>query len=138
MSIPPGLTNELKIIVQESDTARAQGGETLPPVLSTPYLVRYLERVAHTGLMPHLPAGQTSVGTIVNVKHLAATPVGMQVRFQAELMTMDGRRLVFKVEAWDEVEKIAEGEHERFIIDSARFDKRLAEKQAMIKPENNA
>jgi len=63
--------------------------------------------------------------------------VGMQVRFQAELMTVDGRRLVFKVEAWDEVEKIAEGEHERFIIDSARFDKRLAEKQAMIKPGNN-
>ncbi len=128
MAIEPGLVNEFTMMVEESDTARASGGETLPPVLSTPKMIGYLERTAHTGILPFLNEGQSSVGTLVNVRHLAATPVGMQVRFRAELLTVDGRRLVFKVEAWDEVEKIAEGEHERFIIDQSRFVDRLAKK----------
>lgn len=133
MTFEPGLVNEINIIVQESETARASGGETLPAVLSTPRMIGYLERTAHLGVLPYLKEGQTTVGTVVNVKHLAATPVGMEVRFRAELTALDGRRLTFKVEAWDAVEKIAEGEHERFIIDTARFDKRLAEKQAQVK-----
>ncbi len=133
MTLSPGLTGEIHITVQESDTARASGGETLPPVLSTPRLVGYLERTAHQSILPHLPAGQTSVGALVNVRHLAATPVGMRVRFHSELLETAGRRLKFKVEAWDEVEKIAEGEHERFIIDQDRFDQRLEQKQAQIK-----
>ncbi len=133
MTFEPGLVNEINIIVQESETARASGGESLPPVLSTPRMIGYLERTAHLGVLPYLKEGQTTVGTVVNVKHLAATPVGMAVRFRAELTALDGRRLTFKVEAWDAVEKIAEGEHERFIIDTARFDKRLAEKQAQVK-----
>lgn len=132
MTFEPGLVNEINIIVQESETARASGGETLPAVLSTPRMIGYLERTAHLGVLPYLKEGQTTVGTVVNVKHLAATPVGMAVRFRAELTALDGRRLTFKVEAWDAVEKIAEGEHERFIIDTARFDKRLAEKQAQV------
>jgi len=133
MPVEPGLVYEYTLTVEVSDTARHSGGEALPPVLSTPRVVQYLERAAHLGLLPLLPEGQTSVGTIVNIKHLAATPVGMQARFRAELLSVDGRRLLFKVEAWDDVEKIAEGEHERFVIDRARFDKRLAEKQAQVK-----
>jgi predicted thioesterase len=133
MTLTPGLTGELQITVQESDTARASGGETLPPVLSTPRLIGYLERTAHQSILPYLSEGQTSVGALVNVRHLAATPVGMQVRFHSELLEVDGRRLKFKVEAWDQVEKIAEGEHDRFIIDQARFDQRLAQKQSQIK-----
>lgn len=129
MPLEPGMTHEMTLTVQEADTARASGGETLPAVLSTPRMIGYLERTAHQVLLPQLQAGQSSVGVVVNVRHLAATPVGMAVRFRAELLEVDGRRMRFKVEAWDAVEKIAEGEHERFIIDQARFDERLARKQ---------
>ncbi|WP_075075541.1 thioesterase family protein [Longilinea arvoryzae] len=128
MSLEPGLTHELTLTVQESDTARHSGGETLPPVLSTPRLIGMLERTSHLAVLPYLDAGQTTVGTWVNVKHLAATPVGLEVRFHSELIEVDRRRLRFKVEAWDAVEKIAEGEHERFIIDIGRFNQRLEEK----------
>lgn len=132
MAIEVGLVNEMTITVQESETARVSGGESLPPVLATPRVISYLERTAHNLIFLLLDAGQTSVGTLVNLRHLAATPVGMQVRFRAELIEIDRRRLKFKIEAWDEVEKIAEGEHERFIIDQERFDGRLAEKQAYV------
>lgn len=128
MPLEPGLTHEITLTVQESDTARHSGGETLPPVFSTPRLIGMLERTAHRSVLPFLAEGQTTVGTLVNVKHLAATPVGMTVRFRSELLEVDRRRLRFKVEAWDEVEKIAEGEHERFIIDTERFIQRLEEK----------
>jgi predicted thioesterase len=101
--------------------------------LSTPRLISLLERSANTSLLPYLSEGQASVGTLVNIRHLGATPVGMQVRFRAELLEIDRRRVRFKVEAWDEVEKIAEGEHERFIIDLARFEERLNGKRQAIK-----
>lgn len=129
MAIEPGLVMEFSMTVEESDTARASGGESLPPVLSTPKLIGLLERAAYAALLPHLADGQGSVGSMVNMRHLAATPVGMQVRIRAELLEVDGRRVRFKVEAWDAVDKIAEGEHERFIIDRARFDQRLEKKR---------
>ncbi len=132
MTIEPGLVGELTITVQESDTARTSGGESLPPVLSTPRLISYMERTAHEAILPFLPAGQTSVGALVNIRHLAATPVGMEARFRAELLEVDNRRLRFKVEAWDQVDKIGEGEHERFIIDNSRFNERLDKKRALI------
>jgi fluoroacetyl-CoA thioesterase len=128
MNIESGLVNETQIIVQDADTARASGGETLPPVLSTPKLISYLERTAHASLLPSLTEGQSTVGTSISLRHLAATPVGMTVRFRAELLAVDGRRCRFKLEAWDAVEKIAEGEHERFIIDVSRFTERLKSK----------
>ena len=102
-------------------------------MLSTPRLISFMERTAHFAILPHLKEGQTSVGTVVNIRHLGATPVGMQVRFRAELVKVDRRRLRFKVEAWDELEKVGEGEHERFIIDQDRFNEKLAQKQEMIK-----
>lgn len=129
MALEAGIVKELTITVAESDTARASGGKSLPPVLSTPRIISYLERTAHQSILPFLGDGQTSVGTVVSLRHLAATPVGMQARFRTELVQVDRRRLSFKIEAWDEVEKIAEGEHERFIIDQVRFDERLALKQ---------
>lgn len=133
MTIEPGLIHETTITVQEADTARASGGESLPPVLSTPRMIGCLERTAHSAVILLLPEGQSTVGAVVNVRHLAATPVGMTVRFRAELLEVDGRRLRFKVEAWDEMDKIAEGEHERFIIDRERFNERLAKKQAAVR-----
>lgn len=129
MPIEPGLVSEMNFTVQESDTARVSGGETLPPVLSTPRMISYMERTAHQGILPFLAEGQTSVGTVVNIRHLGASPVGMAVRIRAELLEVDRRRLRFRVEAWDAVEKIGEGEHERFIVDRERFEDRLAQKR---------
>ena len=129
MTIEVGLINEMTITVPESDTARVTGGVSLPPVLATPRIISYLERTAHYAILPFLKASQTSVGATVTLRHLAPTPAGMQVRFRVELVEVDRRRLLFKIEAFDEVEKVAEGEHERFIVDWDRFNQRLAEKQ---------
>jgi predicted thioesterase len=124
MPIEAGIVRELTITVAESDSARASGVESLPPVLSTPRIISYLEQTAHLSVLPFMAEGQTSVGTMVSLRHLAATPVGMQVRFRTELVEVDRRQLRVKIDAWEEVEKIAEGEKERFIIDRARFDER--------------
>ena len=129
MSLNPGLIGEMRFVVQPSDTASAVGGSSLPSVLSTQHLVGLLETTAHRAIQPFLQAGQSSVGSLINIKHLAATPVGMEIRIRVELLAVDGRKLRFNVEAWDEIEKIAEGEHERFIIDSTRFSEKVEKKQ---------
>lgn len=131
MSLEPGLVSEITLVVTDEHTA-ARYGSGLVPVFSTPHLVALLENAAKTLVEPYLAAGQSTVGTVVNVRHLAATPVGMTVRARAELLAVDGRRLRFRVEAWDEQEKIGEGEHERFIITWDRFMARVAEKQALV------
>jgi fluoroacetyl-CoA thioesterase len=129
MNIEPGLVNETKIIVTDEITAAASGGPRMAPVLSTPQLVRLMESTAHNTIVDLLEPSQSSVGASVSIKHMAATPVGMEVRIRAELLEVDGRRLRFHVEAWDEIEKIAEGEHERFIIDWERFMNRVEKKR---------
>jgi predicted thioesterase len=116
----PGLTGETEKIVTENDTA-AHWGSGLVPVFGTPGLVGLMEGAAVQTLEGHLPPGQTSVGGRIDVHHLAATPVGMRVRARAELVEVKGRRLVFRVEAWDEAEQIGEATHERFIVDVERF-----------------
>ncbi len=128
MPIEPGLTNEITHIVAESDTAVVYGSG-LAPVLSTPHLIALMENAAQTMLTPYLEPGQSSVGTGINIRHLAATPVGMAVRIRAEVIEVALPRVCFRVEAWDAVEKIGEGEHERFIVDTARFMARVARKQ---------
>lgn len=137
MAIEVGLINEISMTVETGDTARVSGGESLPPVLSTPRLISFMERAAHYAILPLLEEGQTSVGTLVNIRHLGATPVGMQVRFRAELVEVDRRRLRFKVEAFDALEKVGEGEHERFIIDANRFNERLAQKTASLAQDDS-
>ncbi len=119
-SLTPGLSAELKITVSETDTA-SQWGSGLVPVYSTPALVGLMEATAVKALEGALEAGKTTVGGHIDVHHLAATPVGMAVRARAELTAVDGRKLTFQVEAWDEVEKIGAALHERFVIDTARF-----------------
>jgi len=129
MALEPGLVGELEIIVSDKDTAAAIGDQfALPAVLSTPQIVNLMETTAYTAMAPFLKEGQSSVGASINIKHLAATPIGMKVRFRAELVSIEGRRLTFKVEAWDEVEKVAEGEHSRFIIDIKRFNENFQKK----------
>jgi fluoroacetyl-CoA thioesterase len=129
MTLQPGLVYESGYTVQENDTAASSGGSKLPKVLSTPRIIGWMEGTAHRSILDQLTENQTSVGTVVNIRHLAATPVGMEVKVRVELVAVDGRKMSFKVEAWDTVEKIAEGEHERFIIDIDRFIQRLEKKQ---------
>lgn len=127
MTIAPGLAGEIEIVVQPADTADAMGNPGVH-VLATPRLVALLEDAAIRAVQPHLAPGAGTVGTRIDVKHLAATPLGMRVRARAVLRQVDGRRYVYDVEAHDDLEKVAEGVHERFQIDQAKFLDRIAEK----------
>ena len=118
--LAPGLSAEFEHVVTDADTASQWGSGGLP-VFSTPALVGLMESTAVIALRGALPPGQTTVGGRIDVHHLAATPVGMKVRARAELTAIEGRKLVFKVQAWDEVELIGEASHDRFVIDEARF-----------------
>lgn len=122
-----GAVGEASWLVEERHLASAVGSGAAA-VFSTPMLVALCEEAARQLVDPTLPPGQQTVGTWVNIRHLAATPPGMRVTARARLVETDRRRLRFEVEAWDEVEKVGEGEHERFIIDTDRFEARLAEK----------
>lgn len=127
MTLSPGLTGEAATTVDDTNTA-ASLGSGLVPVYGTPALIALLELAAVHAVMAHLPDGSTSVGTHLDVRHLAATPVGMRVRATAILTAVDGRRLTFAVEAYDEAEKIGEGTHTRVVVESARFVRRAEEK----------
>jgi len=125
--LAPGLTGEATVRVSETHTAAALGSGNVN-VFSTPALIALLEAAAIAALDGHLPPGQTSVGKHLDVRHLAATPVGMTVRATATLIQVDGRRLVFAVEAHDDVEQVGAGTHERFVVDKARFEARVTAK----------
>jgi predicted thioesterase len=123
-----GATHAITKLVTPEVTADRYGNEGVA-VFATPALVGLLEQTAVGCIAAALEAGQGSVGAEVVVQHLAPTPVGMAVEARAELIEIDGRRLVFKVEAWDEQEKIATGTHTRYIINSMeKFLQRAAEK----------
>ena len=115
MDVRPGATAEIEITVTADRTADRIGNPGVM-VFSTPHLIGLLEEVSNAVIQPHLPGGASTVGTVVEMRHLAATPVGMKVRAKATLLETDGRRFLFQVEAHDEIEKIAEGKHERFVV----------------------
>jgi predicted thioesterase len=117
MAVEPGMTAEVEQVVTPELTADALGNRGVK-VFATPYVVCLIENAAIEVLRPHLPPGAASVGTLVEMKHLAATPLGMKVRARATLLETDGRRFAFHVEVFDEVEKIAEARHERFTLPS--------------------
>ena len=127
--VPIGAKGEHKMLVTSEVAIDFLGMENAR-VLGTPYLIGFLEMTARNAIKPHLEEGYDTVGTHVDVRHLAATPMGMQVRFHAEVISVDDRRVRCQVEAFDEKEKIAEGTHERFIINVARFATRLVAKAA--------
>jgi fluoroacetyl-CoA thioesterase len=129
--ISPGLKNETTRQVEGRHLASVWGSG-LADVLATPVLVAFCEGCARLAVDPLLPEGQRTVGTWINLRHLAATPPGMQVTVRAELVEVDGRRLRFRLEAWDEVERIGGAEHERFIIDVERFQRGVAEKAERV------
>lgn len=115
MPLEAGQSAQVERVVTPDLTADAFGNPGVK-VLATPCVVTLLENAAHAVMKPHLPAGAGTVGTMVEMKHLAPTPLGMKVRAKATLVETDGKRCLFQVEAYDEVEKIAEGRHERFVI----------------------
>jgi predicted thioesterase len=126
--IPIGTTGEEKLLVSNEVAINFLGMEGAR-VLSTPHMIGYMERTCRNTVLPLLDAGHDTVGTHVNVAHLAAAPMGMMVIFRAEVTGVSERRIEFRVEAWDEKEKIGEGTHERAIINIAKFATRLAAKK---------
>ncbi len=121
-----GLKGQAETLVSEQNTAAAMGSGLLP-VFATPAMLALMESAAAGSVQPYLAEGQGTVGTRLEVSHLAATPIGLTVRAESELMEIDRRRLRFRVRAWAGEELIGEGEHERFVIDSQRFlEKALA------------
>lgn len=115
-----GIRGEQMIIVTEQQTAKYLGSGELA-VFATPCMIALMENTAYKSVQPFLDPGQGTVGTLLNVKHLAATPVGMEVRCETRLIEIDRKRLVFEVKAFDACGLIGEGTHERFIIDNQKF-----------------
>ena len=127
MTIEPGLVSERNYIVTDRDTADVYGSGLLP-VLSTPHLIGWMEDTSQKAVMPFMKSGESTVGISIKMKHMAATPVGMQVRVRSEVIDFDGRCVRFQVHAWDEVDEIGECIHERYIINDARFMQRVQTK----------
>ncbi|MEW5718262.1 MAG: thioesterase family protein [Chloroflexota bacterium] len=122
-----GLSAEVSEFVSEQLTAvSVRSG--LVSAYATPSMLALMENASVTAIQKSLSKGQTSVGVEVNVKHLAATPVGVRVRARADVIAIEGRRVTFKVEAWDPTEKIGEGTHTRVIVDAARFKDKVEQK----------
>lgn len=122
-----GLSGEVEEIVTADNTARKFGSGGID-VFATPAMIALMEKAALNTAAPYLPEGFSTVGTEIRVSHVAATPLGLLVKAKAELIEIDGRRLVFHVEAFDDVEKIGEGEHQRFIIQVAKFMEKVGQK----------
>ena len=117
------------MLVTDENAIRFLGAEG-PRVLATPNMIGLMERTCRDTVLPQLDPGYDTVGTHVDVFHLAAAPMGSAVRITAEITAVVDRRVAFRVEAWDEKEKIGEGTHERAIINVAKFAARLAGKQS--------
>jgi fluoroacetyl-CoA thioesterase len=128
-SLAPGLKGSARIKVADQHTAPHVGSGKIK-VLATPVMVNLMEAAALQAVEGMLPEGCQTVGTHLNVRHFAATPVGLQVGAQAELVKVEGRTLTFRVSAADERGQIGDGEHVRIIVNVAHFDKRAQEKLA--------
>jgi fluoroacetyl-CoA thioesterase len=122
-----GIKGSLEITVSEDNSAKTMGSGALD-VLATPAMIALMEKTAWTSVQPQLEDGQGTVGISMNITHDAPTPLGMKVRCETELTAIDGRKLTFKVEAFDEKGCIGKGVHERFIIDSEKFQAKANKK----------
>lgn len=133
--VTPGLTGRATLTVAPEQTAPHVGSGRVP-VLATPVMVNLLEAAALDAAERFLPAGHQSLGTDLEVRHLAATPVGMRVTAHAEVTAVEGRTIRFRVWAEDEVERIGEGTHTRVVVNVARFDARMDKKAASLEGGN--
>ncbi len=120
MEITVGLTGSVSTLVEREDTAYEVGSGSLL-VYATPCMVALMEGAACEAIVSALPEDKTSVGTELNISHLAATPVGLEVRAEAEVTEVEGNAITFKVTAYDEAGKIGEGIHKRFVVTAQRF-----------------
>lgn len=128
MSLEIGLKAEIHLTVTEAHSAETLGSGDLP-VFSTPSLLALMEAAAVRAIAPVLAQGQSSVGVSAEIKHLAATPLGLEVRARAEVTAVDGRSVTFRVEAWDSAGLIGEGVHGRVLIDKEKFMARVMQKK---------
>jgi fluoroacetyl-CoA thioesterase len=126
-ALKPGLTGRSELVVGEEHTA-PRVGSGLVHVLATPVMINLFEAAALDALDKHLPPGYQSLGTVLNVRHIAATPVGMRVRATAEIVKVDGRTVFLKVKAEDENELIGDGVHERVVVNVEKFSERVKRK----------
>lgn len=126
-SLEVGLIGRAELIVGTNDTAPRVGSGKIP-VLATPVMINLIEEAALDACETLLSEGKQSLGTLLNVSHVAPTPIGMKVTATAELIEVDGRQLVFKVEARDAIDVIGEGVHHRVVVTEAKFMKRIEEK----------
>jgi predicted thioesterase len=127
--LKPGLSGTVEIVVGTRDTAPHVGSGRIG-VLATPVMVNLMEAAALQAVERFLPPGYQTVGTRLEVRHFAATPVGLKVRAHAELVKVEGRTLTFRLRAEDEREPVGEGVHERIVIHVGRFDERMQKKLA--------
>ena len=118
--LKPGIKGRQEVMVTEENSASTLGSGLLD-VFATPAMIALMEKTSFMSVAPYMNDGEGTVGTALNITHTAATPLGMQVYCESELTEVDGRRLVFHVEAFDEAGKIGEGEHERFVINNEKF-----------------
>ena len=126
-ALKPGVKGRAELVVGEEHTAPRIGSGRVH-VLATPVMISLIEAAALEAIERHLPAGRQSLGTLLNVRHIAATPVGMRVTATAEVTAVDGRTIRFRVEARDERELVGDGTHERVVVNVARFDERVQRK----------
>ena len=127
-----GLTGHAEMVVGTSDTAPRIGSGRIA-VLATPKMISLIEEAALAAVEHLLPDGKQSLGTHIDITHVAATPVGMTVKAEAELIEVSGRKLLFAVRAHDELDLIGEGRHERVIVTAASFQARINEKGTSLK-----
>jgi fluoroacetyl-CoA thioesterase len=133
--VPIGTKATFSVVVLPEHLANQFKDAILPPVLATPVMLLFIENAALSAVRPFLEMGESVVGTAINLRHLAATPVGHRVTAEAEVTRVEGRRIEFKVSARDEVEEIGVGTHERMVVDLNRLAQRLAAKR---KPVGNS
>ena len=120
LNLQAGLKARVDKTVEYKDTAKAVASG-LAEVFATPSMIALMENAAYLAVQPQLPDGVSTVGIRIDAQHLAATPVGLKVWAEAELVAVDGRKLTFDIQAYDEIEKIGSARHERFVIEEQKF-----------------
>ena len=122
-----GVKGYQEVTAKESNSAKTMGSGTLD-VFATPAMIALMEETAWKSVQPYLEEGQGTVGIQLNVDHVAATPLGMKVHCESEITAVDGRKVTFKIEAYDEVGLIGKGTHERFIVENEKFQSKANKK----------
>jgi fluoroacetyl-CoA thioesterase len=126
--MPLGTKGSFSLVVLPEHLASRFKDAMLPPILATPVMIMVMENAALNAMKPYLDAGETALGTRVDVRHMSATPAGRRVTGEAEVTKIDGRRIEFTIRATDGAEVIGEGTHERVVINLARFSEQLKAK----------